>query len=280
MTATAPPPTEGGLPGTPTTFFPAPTQPRAKVLALLARIPWLSVLSIVVVATTWEILGRAHVFRVLPALSEIGAVWLQLWNDGEFDVIFVSLKTFGIGIVLSIIVSLIIAIFTSISRTADYVLKPFIDVAMSLPITAVIPILIIIFGLGEETRIAVVFLYSFFIITVNMQAGVKSVDPTHIEMARTFAASQPVIVRRIVLRSALPLVVTGIRLGITRGIKGMINAEVIIGTVGIGALLIQQSHEFDIPAVFAVTGTIVALGMVLIGFVALLEWFFLRKRKA
>lgn len=261
-----------------TASTPARQRSSARVWGALKASPWLSVVSVGTVAILWELVGRTGRFRVVPPISEIWSTWLELFRRGDFSVVWVSLQTFSVGILLAIGVALIVAVITTISRIADYVLKPYIDVMMSIPITAIIPILMVVFGLGQETRVAVVFLYAVFIIVINMQSGIRSVDPSHIEMARAFAAPQSVIIRKIVLRSAVPMVVTGIRLGIMRGLKGMINAEVIIGTAGIGYLLMREGHSFNIAGVFAVTGTIIAMALTLLLVLSGLERLALRRQ--
>ncbi|MFV2105529.1 ABC transporter permease [Micromonospora sp. LOL_015] len=220
----------------------------------------------------WEVFGRLADYRALPPVSEIYHTWLSFFQDGIlFSVLSESAKTFGMGIGVAIGAAVVVAVLMSLSRTVEQLIAPYIDAGMSVPITATIPILMMVFGLGAATRVAVVFLYSFFIIVVSMQAGLKNVNPAHEQLAHAYAASRTQTILKITLPSALPLAITGIRLGVSRGIRGMVNAEVIISTAGIGWLLMRSSREFNIAGVWAVTGTIIAAALIVMGLVTLLE---------
>ncbi|MFY1632928.1 ABC transporter permease [Solwaraspora sp. WMMB335] len=255
----------------------APAPVRSWIATLPARFPWVTAASLAVFLLLWEIIGRLADYRALPPVSEIYRTWLSFYQDGVlFTVLLESAKTFGMGIGLAIGTAIVVALLMSLSRTAEQVIAPYIDAGMSVPITATIPILMMVFGLGTATRVAVVFLYSFFIIVVSMQAGLKKVDPAHEQLAHAYAASPMQVIMKITLPSALPLAITGIRLGVSRGIRGMVNAEVIISTAGIGWLLMRSSREFNIAGVWAVTATIIAAALLVMGLVTLLERWFVR----
>lgn len=233
--------------------------------------PWQTVASLLVAAVLWEILGRVLDLRFLPPLSEVTDAWFALLHDGWFSVLKVSGQSFALGFGLAFVVALVVGILTTVSKTLDYVLRPYIDGFMSVPITAITPILMLIFGLGMATRVSVIFLYTFFVIVVNIQSGLRSVDPNHLEMARAFGLNSAQTLTKVTLPTAVPLVMTGVRLGVTRAIKGMVNSEVIISTAGIGWLLLRSSTEFDIASVFAITFTIVVLAVTMTSLVNLLE---------
>lgn len=254
-----------------------PTKLTSRITAVPAKFPWVTAASLAVFLLAWEIIGRLANYRALPPISEIYRTWMSFYEDGVLiDVLLVSAKTFGMGIGLAIAAAIVVALLMSLSRTVELVVAPYINAGMSVPITATIPILMMIFGLGTATRVAVVFLYSFFIIVVSMQAGLKKVDPVHLEMAHAYAASPKQIILKITLPSALSLAMTGIRLGVSRGIRGMVNAEVIISTAGIGWLLMRSSREFNIAGVWAVTATVIAVALIAMGLVTLLERRFVR----
>lgn len=233
--------------------------------------PWLSVASLAVAAATWHVIGVTADFRAVPPITEVVSAWWALYHDGMVPALLNSLKTFAIGVLAALVVSVVTTVFMTLSLTARQVLQPYIDGGMSIPITATIPVLMLVFGLGEMTRIVVVFLFSVFVMIVSMRAGVEKVNPDHLQMAAAFGANRRQVLRKVTLPSAFSLAVTGVRLGIARGFRGMVTAEVIISTAGIGWLLIRSSRLFDLASVYAITATIVLVSALLTGLLGAIE---------
>jgi NitT/TauT family transport system permease protein len=231
----------------------------------------LQIVSLLTAATLWEILGQAQLFRFLPPISDVITSWFRLVEEGRLNAIGISLQSLAIGYSLALVLGLIVAVITTRWRTVDYVLDPYINTLMTTPTTALVPVLMLLFGLGIETRIVVIFLYTFFVIVVNAQSGFRSVNPSHVEMARAFGAGGPEILRRVIVPSSLPLLLTGIRLGMSRALRGMINAEVIISVTGIGALLIRYGRLFDMASLYAIILTIVGLAVIAVSIITLIE---------
>nr|MDT0662526.1 ABC transporter permease subunit [Micromonospora sp. DSM 115978] len=266
---------------TPGTAPAAPGARRSRLTSVAAKFPWVTAASLAVFLLTWETVGRLTDLRALPPISEIYDSWMGFYHDGIlFTVLAQSARTFAVGIGLAIVAAVVVALLMSLSRTVEHVLSPYIDVGMSVPITATLPILMMVFGLGMATRVAVVFLYAFFIMVVSMQAGLKKVDPAHLQMAHAYAASPLQVIMKITIPSALSMALTGVRLGVSRGIRGLVNAEVIISTIGIGWLLMRSSREFDIAGVYAVTATIVVAAILVMGFFTLIERRFVKNRSS
>lgn len=238
---------------------------------MLSGVPWLSIASLATVVTAWQVIGMTTDLRALPAVTEVWAAWWALYNEGIGEVLLNSLRTFAIGITIATIAAVVVTILMTVSLTARQVLTPYIDGGMSIPITATIPVLMLLFGLGDITRIIVVILFSVFVMIISMRAGVEKVNPDHLQMAAAFGADRRQVLRKVTLPSAFTLAITGIRLGITRGFRGMVTAEVIISTAGIGWLLIRSSRLFDLASVYAITGTIVVASAILTGTLGALE---------
>jgi NitT/TauT family transport system permease protein len=138
---------------------------------------------------------------------------------------------------------------------------------MSAPMTAFVPVLIVWFGLGIESRIAVVFLFSVFVIIINTMTGVKQVDRVLLEMGQSFGAREKEIFFKIILPAAMPAIMAGIRLGMGRAVKGMVTAEMLLTLTGIGAMIMQYGSAFATDALFAVILTILFLAMIAMQFV-------------
>ena len=127
--------------------------------------------------------------------------------------------------------------------------------------TAFVPVLILWFGLGVESRIAVVFLFAVFVIIINTMTGVKQVDTVLIEMARSFGAREREVFFKIILPAALPAIMAGLRLGIGRAVKGMVTAEMLLTLTGIGAMIMQYGSSFATDSLFAVILTILLIAL-------------------
>ena len=133
---------------------------------------------------------------------------------------------------------------------------------MSAPTTAFVPVLILWFGLGVESRIAVVFLFAVFVIIINTMTGVKQVDSVLVEMARSFGAKEREIFFKIILPAALPAIMAGLRLGMGRAVKGMVTAEMLLTLTGIGAMIMQYGSAFATDALFAVILTVLLVALI------------------
>ena len=120
-------------------------------------------------------------------------------------------------------------------------------------------------GLGLGTRALVVFVFAVAIIAVHAAAGARSANPEVIEMARAFGAGHLQLYRRVVLPAALPSVLVGLRLGLSRGISGMVAVELLLVAVGLGRLIERFQGDFDAAGVYAVVLVIVAEAVLLTG---------------
>jgi NitT/TauT family transport system permease protein len=123
------------------------------------------------------------------------------------------------------------------------------------------PIFFALFGLSDAVRIAVIVVYSVFVIVINTATAIRTVDPALVEMARSFGCNERQIMLRILLPAALPLVFAGIRLGMGRAVKGMINGEMFIALMGLGALAQRYGSQFQSAKVFALTIVILIIAL-------------------
>ena len=136
-----------------------------------------------------------------------------------------SLTTLAAGFFLAVAIGIIIGLLMGRFRAVEHFLDLYVNVLMSAPTTAFVPVLIMWFGLGVESRIAVVFLFAVFVIIINTMTGVKQVDSVLVEMARSFGAKEKEIFFKIILPAAMPAIMAGVRLGMGRAVKGMVTAH-------------------------------------------------------
>lgn len=218
-----------------------------------------SLLALAILIGGWEIAARVFDVSFLPS---VGGVWTRLvellGDEAVRADILASLRNLGVGFTISVILGVGVGLLMGQIRFVRYALEPYVNAMLMAPQLVFAPILFIIFGLSNSAIVTLIVLYSTFIIIVNTIAGLHGVDPALIDMARSYGASRPQVARRIALPAAMPLIFAGLRLGAGRAVKGMINGEMFIAFVGLGARVMTFGRRFDAEGVVAVV-VIVAL---------------------
>lgn len=249
-----------------------PVADRFEPVERLDRSSATGVVSIGAGLVLWEVVGRLAGLAFLPPLSEVAAAWWEITRTGALLAeLGASLRSLAIGYGAAALLGILTGVLMSRYARLAFFLDPFIDINLSTPNLIYVPVLFALFGVGDATRYIVVFLYAYFIIVVNTRAGFQVAAPDLEEMARSFGASEAETYRRIRLPAALPLTMAGLRLGISRGVKGMVNGEMFIALVGLGARLRYYGGAFDIPKVLAVLLTIVVVALLLTALVQRLD---------
>jgi NitT/TauT family transport system permease protein len=222
-----------------------------------------NVLSILSLAVLWEVAGRTLDSALIPPLSQIGAAWWKLLSSGKLlSNLTMSLTTLAAGFVLAVLIGIVVGVLMGRFRAVEHFLDLYVNALMSAPTTAFVPVLIMWFGLGVQSRIAVVFLFAVFVIIINTMTGVKQVDRIFVEMARSFGAKEKEIFFKIILPAAMPAIMAGVRLGMGRAVKGMVTAEMLLTLTGIGAMIMQYGSSFATDSLFAVILTILMVAMI------------------
>ena len=228
--------------------------------------------SLLVWAALWEIAGRLELVDLIPPLSAVLATtWQLLQTDSFWNAFWLTARTFAIGLLLSILVGIPVGLLMGLRKRADQLLSVWVNLFLSAPLTAVVPALMPILGIGEATVIATVFLFSVWVIIIDTQAGVLHVSRSLVEMGRVFGASRTRIVLSIVFPAALPEIVTGLRIGVIRAIKGVIVGQIVIALIGFGGLFDTYLSMFLMERFWGLIVVIFALSFALIGLVELIE---------
>ncbi|WP_256840600.1 ABC transporter permease [Ornithinimicrobium faecis] len=222
---------------------------------------WAGILAILAV---WEVLGQVLTLKWLPPFSEVLVRLGELFADGTIQPhLIASFRSLLIGFVISLVVGLGVGIAMGLSSRVFAALDIYVNAMLFVPALTFAPILFAAFGLSDTTRIAVVILYTIFIIIINTAAGIRDVDDPLIDMAASFGASPAATVRRVILPSAIPLIMAGIRLGTGRAVKGMINGEMFIALIGLGGLAAKFGDESNFPSVWAMAVFIMIIAVAL-----------------
>src|SRR5262245_46488377 len=173
----------------------------------------LRILSLATLAAAWEIAGRAGNAHLLPPLSNVLSVWIELLLSGQlFQASAISFPALAIGFFISVLFGVPLGLLMGRYRRLESFLEIYMTALLAVPMISFIPFLVIAFGLGLHSRVWIVFLFAFVIIAINTTAGVRNVDPTLTEMARAFGARESELFAKVILPAALPMIMAGIRL--------------------------------------------------------------------
>ena len=211
----------------------------------------------------WEALGRLLAMPWLPPFSKIIEALVQFVQSGVIlGNVAESLQGLAIGFSIALIGGLSIGALMGRYRRVEKALDVYVNALLISPSLIFAPIFFAIFGLSGAVRIAVIVMYSLFVIIMNTATAIRNVDPALVEMASSFGASERQIFLRILLPASMPLVFAGIRLGMGRAVKGMINGEMLIAMVGLGALAQRYGSQFEAAKVFAIALVVLIIALV------------------
>ncbi|NTG04980.1 ABC transporter permease [Agrobacterium rhizogenes] len=199
---------------------------------------------------------------VLPPLN---AILFALWNGitvGTFSAdILISLQRAGIAFTAAAVVGIPLGLFMGQIRFIERSLDPILQLFRQTSALALYPVFILLLGLGEASKIFVIFWATLFPILLATIGGVKQVDPKLLEMARVYGATGLTVFRRVVLPAALPQIFVGLRLSATTALLLLIAAEMIGANSGVGFQVMNAQYNFQIPMMFAAILLLALLGL-------------------
>lgn len=234
------------------------------------RLPAFS--SLVLWAVLWEAAGRLELAFILPPLSEIAASFPEVVGSSKFAAATVTtLRSFAIGMALAIVAGVTLGVAMGRVVFVDRLFGMWVDLFVSAPLTALVPVLMLLFGLGETTIVVAVFLFAVWIIALDARAGVRDVPPSLVEMGRCFGANRLQLLLRLVLPAALPEILAGIRVGVIRGVKGVVVGQLLVSIVGYGELFELYSRNFLMAHFWALALVLFAFALLLAEAVAWVE---------
>jgi NitT/TauT family transport system permease protein len=207
------------------------------------RIPMVA--SLLIWGVLWEIVGQLDLSILLPPLSGVLARMVEIVPTAGFmKALWVTGYAFVIGNVIAILVGVPLGIMMGRSVIADRIFLPWVNLFLSAPLTALVPVIMVLFGLGQTTIILTVVLFAIWIIVLDARAGVHAISPSLVEMAKSFGASPWAAFSKIYVWAALPEILAGIRLGMIRSVKGVIIGQLLVSIVGFGALFKLYGSRF------------------------------------
>lgn len=210
-------------------------------------------LSLLVWAGVWELVGRSGVLFLIPPFTDVVAACMALVTQAKFmDAVVVSLEAFGMGVGLAIVVGIPLGVLMGRVRSVEHLCSMWVNVFVSAPLTALVPVLMVIFGIGQATVVVTVFLFAVWVIVLDTRAGVKNINPALVEMAHSFGASRFELYTKVLAWAVLPEVLAGLRLGFIRGVRGVVVGQLLIAILGLGELFEIYSQNFLMDRFWAV----------------------------
>jgi ABC-type nitrate/sulfonate/bicarbonate transport system permease component len=256
----AAPPAKGGQPIRTVAERPRlgpPPRHEAITIGLVAVVAFLGI---------WQLVSALRLVPelFLPGPFDIAIAEYQYATSPDFAI---DLTTSGeellLGFGLAIAIGLPLGILMGWYHRLRYGLDPFISLFYSTPRIALMPLLIIWFGIGIWSKVAVIFLGAFFPIAINTLVGVRNLDPDLLKCARSFEASDMQIFRTIALPGAVPFILAGLRLGVGHALIGIVVGELVAAQHGVGQAMSVFGSTFQTAKVFAALIIIAGAGVVL-----------------
>ena len=231
------------------------------------------------------------------------AVWQAFWSAGKISPLFFSgpsaivqrfwdellhgrLRSdmrysglnFVLGFAMALVVGVVLGILIGWYRKVEMVSNPFVNSLYAIPRVAMIPLIIIWFGIGIWSKVFIVFMTAVFPILINTIGGIRATDPDLLRAARAFCASDWQIFKTLAVPGAVPFILTGIRQGVALGLIGVVVGEMFGGSEGIGFMVAYGSQTFDTAQLFVGVMVIAFAGILLTALTERLEHHFSRWR--
>lgn len=238
--------------------------------ARLAR----GVVGLVLLAALWEIAPRVGLVDkfFVPPLSQVLAAWADLVRSGElFTHLRASLTRSALGFLLALVIAVPLGAAIAWYRAVHQLLDPVLELFRNTAALAVLPVFVLILGIGETSKVAIVTYACLFPVLLNTISGVRSVDPLLLRSAKALGLGATATFRKVVLPAALPTIFTGIRIAGAAAILVLIAAEMIGATAGLGYLINYSQFNFLVPQMYAAILTTSVVGLVVNGALVALE---------
>ncbi len=242
--------------------------PRAKTRTLnrRSRERIISFLSPVALLLLWEILARVGILdtRFFPAPSQILSTLLTMLKSGELqDDTLISMTRLAVGFLVGGIPALIIGVIMGLNSTLRAMIDPLIAATYPIPKSSILPLALLVLGLGEASKIFMVAIGVFYPIAMNAMAGVREINRVYLDVGHNFKASRWDVFRTIALPGAMPMIMTGVKLGVGMGLVLIAIAEMVGAKSGLGYLIWNAWETFAVDQMYVGLFVIALIGFAL-----------------
>jgi len=234
----------------------------------------LKFLSAFILFGSWEIAGRIPVSFAFPTFIEsMAAFWVLLVEGTMFVAYAETLRPLVVGVLISAILGIGIGLTIGLSRKFDWLVSPIFIVMQTAPLAALIPLLIMIYGIGLTSKVFVVCIMAMPVIVLNTSGAVRNTPVSVIEMGQAFLGTRRDIILKIILPAASPIIFAGLRLGVSAGFIGAILAELKITPTGVGDIISYSRSIADYPSMYAAIMSIILLAVIFLNLLEQIENF-------
>jgi ABC-type nitrate/sulfonate/bicarbonate transport system permease component len=224
----------------------------------------ISTASVIVVLAAWQLCASQGVVDQKLTSSPWGVVQAArfLIDSGQLgSEVASSASLFGVGLGLAIAIGALGGVLIGWWRLVAAVFEPWIAILYAMPLIALLPLILVWFGIGFTAEVVMVVLISVFPVLVSVMTGTRNVDQELVHLARSFCGSELAIIRTVLLPSLIPYFVSGVRLAIGSALVGVVVSEYFLGNGGIGGLIVTAGENLQSGEVF-VGITILALSAI------------------
>jgi ABC-type nitrate/sulfonate/bicarbonate transport system permease component len=214
----------------------------------------------------WEIAARLHWIdvRFFPAPSAIFGEFVRLGASGELlSNTLTSLQRLALGIVIGGVPALVIGLAMGLYRPINAAIDPLISATYPIPKSAILPLILLIFGLGEESKVAMVAIGMFYPVVINTAVGVRQIDKIYFDVGKNFGASRWNTFVTIAFPGALPFIMTGVKLGVGLGLILIAIAEMVGAKSGLGFMIWNAWQIFAVKTMYVGIVSIAIIGFIL-----------------
>ena len=231
-------------------------------------------LVLVAVIALWELVVHWADYPafILPAPHQVFSRFVSIWREGSLQMhTLITLKEIFGGLALGLSVAVVLGYILAKSRLLERVLSPYIIASQAIPIVALAPLLVIWFGSGSLSKVLVCALTLFFPVLMNTVVGIRNVNYELVELMRSLRATRWQMFRYLEFPAALPVLLGGLKVGVTLSVIGAVVGEFVGSDRGLGFLVNLARGLFDTPLMFVALVTLVVIALALYGLVAALE---------
>jgi NitT/TauT family transport system permease protein len=204
--------------------------------------------------------------RILREAWIMFAVTGEIWRDLRY-----SAMEYALGLLLAIAVGIPLGLASGWYRRLSYAIEPFLAAFNATPQIAFLPLIMIWVGLGLAAKLLIIFMLTFLPIAISAQSAVRTTDPRLLKVAKSFGAGDWYLFRSIILPSAVPYILAGLRLAVGRAMIGIVVGEIFGSAIGVGAMINRAGSRFETDKVFVGVLIIAALGMLLAELIRMIE---------
>ncbi len=230
--------------------------------------------SISVVLAGWEIAGRVPVSPSFPTLLDTAVATFGMLIDGTLLTgLAITLVPLLIGFGISALLGVAAGISMGLSPRVEWLGVPIFIVLQAAPLAALVPLIIMAYGIGLTTKVLIVCVMALPLIVLNSFRAVRNAPASLIEMGRAFLGNQRQLIGKVILPAASPVIFAGLRLGLASGFVGAVLAELLVTPTGIGDIITYNQSIAEYPKMYGAIAVVIAVSVL---FIEALEWVELR----